>query len=324
MPLIAGAYRAPWWLPGAHAQTILPSRLFASATADYRRERWETPDADFIEVDFARPEPADPAARVLVLFHGLEGSSKSHYARLLMEEAARRGWRGLVAHFRGCGGEDNRLARAYHSGDSDEIDWVLRRIAQRWPLAPLHAVGISLGGNVLAKWAGERGAQAGLLRACVAVSAPLDLAASGASLERGLNVFYAGVFLRTLRVKAIAKIRAHPGIADAGRVARARTLREFDDAFTAPVHGFADFADYWHRASAKPWLRAITVPMLAINARNDPFLPGRHLPLERELSPQVTLEAPGQGGHAGFFAQTPTADPWYVRHRVFDFLSRGQ
>ncbi len=162
---LAGSFRAPWWLPGGHAQTIVPARLLPAPRVAYRRERWETPDDDFVDVDFALPEPASEAAPLLVLFHGLEGNSNSHYARGLMQACRTRRWRGLVVHFRGCSGVPNRQARAYHSGDSQEIDWILRRVAQRWPLARRHAVGISLGGNALAKWTGERGTQAlGLLR----------------------------------------------------------------------------------------------------------------------------------------------------------------
>jgi predicted alpha/beta-fold hydrolase len=324
MPAIEGRYRAPWWLPGPHAQTIVPARVLRLARVPYRRERWETPDGDFLDADWSLPELPDAGSPMLVLFHGLEGDSQSHYARALMGECIRRGWRGLVVHFRGCSGEPNRLPRAYHSGDSDEIDWVLRQVASRWPDAPLHVVGISLGGNALAKWAGERGADAGIVRACVAVSAPFDLEAGGESLARGFNLLYTSVFLQTLRPKALAKIRLFPGIADPGRIRASRNLFDFDDAFTAPVHGFAGARDYWRRASAKPFLQGIQVPMLALNARNDPFQPGMHLPGPGQLSRQVTLEAPDTGGHVGFVHGARSGVRWYMRDRVFDFLERGQ
>lgn len=319
-----GGYRAPWWLPGAHAQTIVPARILPGPRVRYRRERWETPDGDFIDVDFALPEPGEAHAPVLLLFHGLEGGSRSHYARALMSGCARLGWRGMVAHFRGCGGEPNRLARAYHSGDSEEADWILRRVALRWPQAPRYAVGVSLGGNVLAKWAGERGtAAAGIVQACAAVCAPFDLAAGGAALGRGLNRIYAGHFLRTMRPKALAKLRRYPGLADAARVAASRSLFEFDDAFTAPVHGFAGARDYWQRASAKPWLRGIRVPMLALNARNDPFVPQESLPSAADVAACVLLEAPADGGHVGFYRAVRGADRWYLRGRILEFLRRG-
>jgi hypothetical protein len=315
-------HRAPWWLPGGHAQTIVPARVLPLPRVAYRRERWETPDGDFLDVDFCLPEPQDEQADVLVLFHGLEGDSRSHYARLLMNGCAARGWRGMVAHFRGCSGEPNRLARAYHSGDSDEIDWILRRVAQRWPQARRRAVGISLGGNALAKWAGERGTQAAnLVQACAAVSAPLDLEAGGIALGRGFNLLYTRSFLCTLRPKALAKVSRFPGLADAARVAASRTLFDFDDAYTAPVHGFAGALDYWRRASAKPWLAGARVPMLLLNARNDPFVPAHSLPSRRDVSSAVTLEQPAHGGHVGFVAGERAPGRWFLPARVFSYLS---
>lgn len=316
---MSSAYRAPWWLPGGHAQTIVPARLLPLPRVAYRRERWETPDGDFIDVDFVLPEPPREEAPLLVLFHGLEGGSHSHYSRLLMRACRERGWRGLVVHFRGCSGETNRLARAYHSGDSDEIDWVLQRAAGRWPAALRHAVGISMGGNALAKWAGERGpVAASALHAAVAVCAPLDLAAGGEALGHGFNLVYTRSFLRTLRPKAIAKARCFPGLIDARRIAASRTLFDFDDAYTAPVHGFEGVRDYWKRASAKPWLGGVRLPLLVLNARNDPFVPLLSLPGAREVSATVTLEQPGGGGHVGFFGGARGG--WFLPQRIFDFF----
>ncbi len=325
MPLIAGDYRAPRWLPGGHAQTIVPARVLPAPRVRYRRETWDAPDGDFIDVDHALPAPAAPDAPVLLLFHGLEGGSRSHYARAMMRVAADAGWRALVAHFRGCGGRPNRLPRAYHSGDSGEVDWILRRAQVRWPAAPLHAVGVSLGGNALARWLGEQGPAAGILRAAACVSAPFDLAAGGRALERGFNRLYARSFLASLRPKALAMCRRHPGLAaagiDAGRIAASRTLFEFDDAFTAPVHGYAGALDYWRRASALPVLAAVAVPMLALNARNDPFVPASSLPGPERVSGQVLLEQPEGGGHVGFARSLRPGDPGYVPRRVLAFLA---
>ena len=319
MDRTSAACDAPWWLPGGHTQTIVPARWIPTPDIPYRRERWDTPDGDFLDIDHAWDGGADAGAPVLVLFHGLEGDSSSHYARVLMDGCRRRGWRGLVVHFRGCGGEDNRHARAYHSGDSAEIAWVLDRVAGTWPAAPRFAVGISLGGNALAKWCGEQGAAASsTLRACAAISAPFDLAAGGAALEHGFNRVYTRMFLRTLIPKALHKVRRFPGLADAQRIGRCRTLREFDDAFTAPVHGFRGVEDYWHRSSAKPWLRHVAVPLLALNAGNDPFVPSASLPRPTDVAPSVAIDQPAQGGHVGFYAAAP--DPWYLRTRTFAFL----
>ncbi|MEO8717554.1 MAG: alpha/beta fold hydrolase, partial [Burkholderiales bacterium] len=257
-------YRAPWWLPGGHLQTLY-SALAPTPRVVWRRERWDTPDRDFIDLDWA----GGPDGPLLALFHGLEGSSSSRYARTIASQAMARGWRCVVPHFRGCSGAGNRLPRAYHSGDSAEVDWILRR------LRPEYAAGVSLGGNALLKWLGEQGpAAAPLVRRAAAVSAPIDLAASGLALGRGLNrALYARHFLVTLKPKAIAKIARHGLALDAARIARARSLHEYDDLVTAPLHGFRDADDYWARASSGPWLEHIRVPTLVLNARNDPFLP---------------------------------------------------
>lgn len=317
------SYRAPRWLPGAHAQTIVSATLVPLPTVVYRRERWETPDADFVDVDFALPEAASAAAAtpVVVLFHGLEGSSRSHYARAMMRATADRGWRGLVVHFRGCSGEENRLARAYHSGDSDEGDWILRRLHARWPAAPLYAVGISLGGNMLAKWLGEREEDAGIVTAAASVCAPLDLAAGGNALGRGFNMIYTRMFLATLKKKAVAKARRFPGSVRAENIVTARDLYAFDNEFTAPVHGFRGTEDYWTRASGKPWLRAVKVPHLVLNALNDPFVPAHSLPGARDVSRFVHLEQPADGGHVGFTRGWPLGNHGFLPERLLAFFS---
>ena len=294
-------FRAPRWLPGGNLQTIWPA-LFSSAAPQpptYRRERWDTPDGDFIDVDFI--DAADTAAPLLVLFHGLEGSSASHYARAFAHRAAMLGWHYAVPHFRGCSGVLNLAPRAYHSGDHEEIGWVLARLRARHA-APLLAVGISLGGNALLRWAEEAGDGASATAGAVAaVCSPIDLAAGGHAIGRGFNrQVYTRMFLRTMKAKAGAKWQQHPGLFDRERLLAARTLYEFDNVFTAPLHGFRDTEDYWARASAKPHLRRIRIPTLLLNARNDPFVPAHCLPGPREVGRFVTLWQPAQGGHVGF------------------------
>lgn len=264
---------------------------------------------------------APPGAPVLALFHGLEGSSRSPYAAAMMRSASARGWRAVVPHFRGCGGSPNRLPRAYHSGDADEIDWILARLAREAD-GPVHAVGVSLGGNALLKWLGREGQAArGTLRAAVAVCAPLDLTRAGASLRRGFNRVYTRAFLRTLIPKTLEKVRQYPGRFDAERIARARDFDTFDDAYTAPAHGFAGVLDYWTRASSKPDLVHIAVPTLVINPRNDPFLPAEFLPGPADVSPAVQLEQPDSGGHMGFVSGPfPGSLDWLAR-RAFSFLT---
>ncbi len=300
-------YQAPWWLPGGHLQTIAAALAPAPRVA-WRRERWDTPDGDFIDLDWA-----GSSGPLLALFHGLEGGSSSHYARSIAAQALARRWRCVVPHFRGCSGVINRLPRAYHSGDSEELDWILRR------LRPDFAVGVSLGGNVLLKWLGERGSEAAtIVQRAAAASAPLDLAAAGRALDRGVNRrLYTRVFLTTLKAKVFAKMALRRVAIDERRLARARTLHEFDDLFTAPQHGFRDADDYWARASSAPWLEHIRVPTLVLNALNDPFLPRAALQsATRKVSSDVVLEFPESGGHAGF----PARDQWLAR-RVFAFLS---
>ncbi len=300
------AYRAPRWLPGGHAQTISAATWVRRVEVAYWRERWETPDFDFIDLDWV-DNPAhelkldqQDEVPLVVLFHGLEGSSNSHYARSLMHTVNARGWRGVVVHFRGCSGEMNRLPRAYHSGDSAEIDWILRRL-RGTRASPIFAFGVSLGGNALLKWLGEQGhAARGVITRAAAVSAPVDLAAAGDALGRGMNMIYTRNFLATMKTKTLAKMKRYPALCDRRRMQAARTLREFDNIVTAPLHGFRDTDDYWARASSKPLLKNITVPTLLLNARNDPFLPESALPKPNELSPAITAEFPREGGHAGF------------------------
>jgi hypothetical protein len=314
----AAPYAAPWWLPGGNLQTIYASLLASAGDLRYRRERWTAPDGDFIDIDRIAGAARAP---LVVLFHGLEGGSRSHYALALMRTLAGRGWRGAVAHFRGCSGELNRLPRAYHSGDSAEIGWVLRRFQSEALGAPLYAVGVSLGGNALLKWLGEQGGEAcTVVAAAAAISAPLDLMAAGDALGRGFNLLYTRAFLATLRRKSTAKLAQHPGLYDRGAVLRARTLREFDNAVTAPLHGFRDTDDYWTRSSSKPWLSRVRVPTLLINARNDPFLPAHALPSPPEVSAAVQCEFPDEGGHAGFVTGMFPGHIDWPAHRIISFF----
>ncbi|MGK2900101.1 MAG: YheT family hydrolase [Burkholderiaceae bacterium] len=322
-------YRAPRWLIGGHAQTIWPalfSRRFDGPAPRLRRERWATPDGDFIDVDWQMsapeslgtvttpPEGVSPAlgrpggrlddaadAPLLVLFHGLEGSSASHYAQAFAHWARGHGWGFVVPHFRGCSGEINRAPRAYHSGDFEEIGWVLQRIrsAHRGTIA---AAGVSLGGNALLRWAEEAGEGAArTVDAVAALSAPIDLAAGGHAIGTGFNrQVYTRMFLRTMKPKALALLAQHPGLFDRARLLAARTLHEFDNVFTAPLHGFRDADDYWSRGSAKPHLHRIRIPALVLNALNDPFVPAHCLPHQRDVGEFVTLWQPRHGGHVGF------------------------
>jgi predicted alpha/beta-fold hydrolase len=312
----SSSYRAPWWLPGGNLQTLYAVTLGRRVSA-WKRERWETQDGDFIDVDTL---PGRVAAPLIALFHGLEGSSRSHYAGALAAEVLRRGWALAVPHFRGCSGEPNRLPRAYHSGDADEIGWILRRLRARTPEAPLFAAGVSLGGNALLKWLGQDADARDIVTAAAAVSAPVDVTAAGDALGRGFNRVYSLAFLATLKEKAEQKIRQFPGIFDGGAMRRARTLRDFDNVVTAPLHGFRDTDDYWARASSKPVLTRIEVPTLLLNARNDPFLPPSVLPLAHEVSLRVRCEFPRTGGHVAFVSGPFPGNLDWLPRRLADFF----
>jgi len=298
-------YESPWWLPGGHIQTIYAAKVarhFKTVNLAWERQRWPTPDGDFIDVDWLKKEhQSDKNAPLLVLFHGLEGSSNSHYSEAFAMEVKRRGWHFALPHFRGCSGELNLAPRAYHSGDHEEIAWILKQF-RRQHHGPLYAVGISLGGNALMRWAGEQGhAAADVIDGIASVCSPLDLTASGHAIDHGFNKWvYARMFLSSMKPRAMQKLAQFPGLFDPRALLRVKTLHAFDNVFTAPLHGFKDTDDYWRRASAKPGLSNVRVPALVLNARNDPFMPASCLPSSRDVSDWVELWQPLAGGHVGF------------------------
>ena len=299
-------------------QTIwaaLAARRHVGEKPGWRRERWSSPDGDFVDVDHAVHE-VRTGAPLLVLFHGLEGSSSSQYAVAFADMARQRGLAMAVPHFRGCSGELNWAPRAYHSGDFEEIDWILRRFAAEHPQRPLLAVGVSLGGNALLRWAGEMGEVASKTTSAVAaVCSPLDLAAGGQAIGQGFNrLVYTRMFLNTMVPKALEKLQQHPGLFERDALLSARDLYAFDNVFTAPLHGFRDTQDYWSRASAKPLLKSIRVPALALNALNVPFVPAASLPCAKDASSHVSLWQPRDGGHVGFpCAKALTDFPGHVQ-----------
>jgi uncharacterized protein len=314
-------YRAPWWLPSGNAQTIYAAKVarrYAGEKPRWGRERWDTPDGDFVDVDWRTDNVAvSDNAPLLVLFHGLEGSSSSHYAQAFAAEAQTRRWRMAIPHFRGCSGEINRAPRAYHSGDFEEVGWMLQRFRSQHR-GPMYAVGISLGGNALMRWAGEMGqAAAQVVNGVASVCSPIDLTASGNAIDSGFNkAVYARMFLGSMKPRAMQKLQQFPGLFDPEALMAAKTLYAFDDVFTAPLHGFRNTKDYWGRASAKPGLSRVRVPALVLNARNDPFIPAHSLPTQNQVSRHVTLWQPETGGHVGFASGKFPANlkemPWAV------------
>lgn len=290
-------------------QTIwsaLWARRTSGLTPNYRRERWNTPDQDFVDVDWLVTDaPGTSKAThqkpLLVLFHGLEGNSRSHYAEAFAAYADIQGWSYAVPHFRGCSGEINLAPRAYHSGDFQEIDWILTEFKRRHD-GPVVALGVSLGGNALMKWAQEMGDMAvRTVSAVASICSPLDLTASGHAIGRGFNrQVYTRMFLRSMKPKALRKLDQHPGLFDRAQLLRAEDLYQFDQVFTAPLHGFKSADQYWREASAKPRLDHIRIPALVVNALNDPFVPATSLPQKSEVGAHVQLWQPTHGGHVGF------------------------
>jgi len=318
-------YRAAWWVPGAHLRTLWGKMIRLRHHVDTRRERWDTPDGDFLNIDRLDARAGQPR---LVILHGLEGSSNSHYARGLLAAARSRGWAADVLLFRSCGGEPNRLLRSYHSGETGDLDFALRKLIAAQPNQSIVLTGVSLGGNVLLKWLGEQGGCAPpQIVGAVAVSVPFDLARGSMHLQRGFSRLYESYFLRSLRKKALAKAARFPGRLDPVAIARSSTLWDFDDAVTAPIHGFRDARDYYEQSSSIRWLEHVRVPTLLLNAVDDPFLPASVLDEVRTIArtnPALHIEFVDKGGHVGFISGVAPWRPlYYAEARAIEFLDRA-
>jgi len=310
--------RAAWWLPGPHLPTIFGKVFRRVPQPPTTRERWRTPDGDLLSVERLRGRPDAPR---LVLFHGLEGGLHSTYVRGLLNQAYQRGWWADLVLWRTCDGETvNAVRRSYHSGASDDADLALTHIVSSDPDRPVLLHGVSLGGNVLLKWLGERGdAVPASVRAAVAVSVPFDLAAASARIDRGLSKVYGRFFLKTLKAKTAAKLSRFPDVIDPAVLAGIRTLWDFDELVTGPVHGFGGAAEYYARSSSINFLSRIRVNTLLLNARNDPFLPPSTLDRVTSITrgnPNVTCCFPPSGGHVGFIAGRNPGDADYWMERV--------
>lgn len=309
-------FEPAWWCRNTHLQTIVPNRLLPRPAVRFRRERVDLPDGDFVDIDWT----VSNHGPIVLLLHGLQGSSRSHYAVRLARAFETNGWRAAVVHFRGCSGEPNRLPRSYHSGETADIAHVARLLQQREPSTPLAAVGVSLGGNVLLKWLGETGATSPLV-AGVAISVPFLLARAADRLETGFARLYQWELLYSL-TQALQEKRRHVALPQAmtsGR--RFKCLRHFDDVVTAPLHGFRDSAHYYAECSSRQYLRGIRVPALLIQARDDPFMTPDVIPQPHELPPSVTLELHARGGHVGFLGgRWPWRPRYFLEERVPAFL----
>jgi uncharacterized protein len=311
---VTGSFEPAWWCRNAHLQTIFPNRLRPRPRISFRRERIDLPDGDFLDIDWT-PRRSGP---VVLLLHGLQGSSRSHYAAGLARAIDRAGWRAAVMHFRGCSGEPNRLARSYHSGETGDIAYVALHLRAREPRVPFAAVGVSLGGNALLKWLGEVGANAPIV-AAVGISVPFLLHRAVDRIETGFARLYQWDLLSSL-VGALEDKRRRVALPIAP-VTRFKRLRDFDDRVTAPLHGFRDSAHYYQTCSSRQYLPHIRVPTLLIHAHDDPFMTPDVVPEPHELAPSVALEAYPHGGHVGFVGgRWPWRARYYLEERVPEFL----
>ncbi|TAG05376.1 MAG: alpha/beta fold hydrolase [Betaproteobacteria bacterium] len=322
MPRIVSTYQRPWWLPSGHLQSVY-AQFLRRPQVDYRRERYELDDGDFIDLDWAGA--ADSAQPLIVFFHGLEGSSDSQYCRHTMVAANARGWSGMVAHFRGCSGEPNRLPRSYHSGDSAHCDTVLREMRARFPTRTIYAVGVSLGGNALTKWCGEQGdAAKAIIAAAASVSNPLDLGISAEAILHPKNWIFNRYFMNAMGASYTRRMQTHPHLREKGFLATPKSFPQFDEHYTAPTHGYTSAWDYYHRASSRGFIAKIRVPFLLLNAMNDPFVPASLFPNDAEMPDNVTLEQPKDGGHVGFVtAGFPGKLDWLAKRLTAFFSAAG-
>lgn len=316
MPYVPAA-----WLPGPHWQTVGARWTRAGGGVRLRRERVTTPDGDFIDLDWT--ERGDGAAPLVVLLHGLEGSARSGYALEAYRQLAARGVGAVGFNFRSCSGELNRGRRLYHSGETDDLRFLVGLLRARRPDAPLGALGFSLGGNVLLKYLAEAGAAENTpIAAAAAVSVPYDLARGAAYTERGVARLYVHRLLRSLRRKVRARVADLGDRLDVPAALAARTFRAFDDAATAPLHGFRDADDYYARSSSGPRLGEVRVPTLLIHAADDPFLPPEALP-RGQVAGNPALEAcfTATGGHVGFVMGPPWRRRYWAEERAAAFLA---
>ena len=316
-------YSPAWWIPGGHLQTLWGKLFRRQSPVPTVLERWDTPDGDFIDVHRLSAEPGAP--RLLIL-HGLEGTVRSHYAQGLLNEAGRRGWSADLLIFRSCGSELNRTRRFYHSGETTDAAFALERIVSESDASPMGVVGVSLGGNVLLKLLGERGTDLpSQLKAAAAISVPFDLARSCRRINRGFSRFYQRFFLNSLKEKARAKAQRFPDIAPPDKISGLRTLEDFDDLITGPLHGFKDAQDYYRRSSSLSFLANIRIETLLLSAADDPMLPREVLDEVREVARKnryLHTEFVTSGGHAGFIAGSRPWRPfYYAEYRVGEFFT---
>ena len=326
MPELSSKFKPAWWLPGPHLPTIWGKMVRRRPPVHDRLERIATPDGD--HVTLVRMGTITKGTPHLFILHGLEGKITAKYAHGMLAEARKLGWSGDMLMFRTCDGEINHARRFYHSGETTDLDFVIRRLLAEHPHVELMVCGVSLGGNVLLKWLGEQGASVpSQIRRAAAASVPFDLEAGARLMESGFARVYVRHFLSTLVEKTSRKLELFPDLCDIEQLRRARTFFEFDDLLTGPVHGFSGAHDYYARSSSIHFLEKVAIPTLLISAWNDPFLPQSVLTEVRKIATRnfrLHIEFPLTGGHVGWVAGQPWSQRYYMEERVVDWFRTGK
>lgn len=317
-------FKPAWWLRNSHLQTIWPAIVRRKINIELQRERLELPDGDFIDLDWMNRDKDTSTPLVLVL-PGLEGSIDSHYARSMLQIFSSQGWRGVFMHYRGLSGQPNRLSKDYHSGDTDDLGYLVRFLLERQPNTPLAAIGFSLGGNLLLKWLGETSWQ-NPLKAAIAVSVPFELHKAAKRIQQGFSKFYQWYFIRILRTRLSKKFQNTKTPFEQSifeSIFNVSTIMEFDDKVTAPLHGFSGVDEYYTVASSRQYLSRIRVPTLILHSKDDPFMSEDVIPDAKELGPQVQLEISDTGGHVGFVGgRFPWSPKYWIEERAPLFFKK--
>jgi len=311
-------FKPAWWLPNSHLQTMWPV-LCRGHIKNIRliRERLELPDGDFIDLDWCEKDKTGP---IVLILHGFEGSIESHYAKGMLQAINNFGWRGLFMHFRGCSGEPNRLPRGYHSGETKDVDFVVKTILKRDNNAVMAAIGYSLGGNVLLKWLGET-SKDNPLKAATAISVPFDLHKAAQRIDHGFSRFYQWYLVRCARDRLLQKFKQVTAPFDVSILSHVDGIRDLDNKYTVPIHGLPSVDEYYTLASSRRYLHSISVPTLLVQAKDDPFMTEEVIPDQSELSPSITLEVTDTGGHVGFVSGAfPWSPHYWLEERIPEFL----
>lgn len=311
-------FKPAWWLPNSHLQTIWPTFCRGDIkNLPIERERMELPDGDFIDLDWVGKQKAGP---LVLILHGFEGSIESHYAKGMLQAFAQQGWRGVFMHFRGCSGEPNRLPRGYHSGETLDVAYVVEVICKREPGIRIAAIGYSLGGNILLKWLGETN-QHNPLKAAIAVSVPFELHKAADRIQQGFSRIYQWYLLRCVRERLLQKFQQVAVPIDTSGLSTVQNIRDFDNQYTVPLHGFSSVDEYYTTSSSRQYLRSIRIPTLLVHSKDDPFMTEDVIPSSEELSAYVKLEITESGGHVGFVAgNVPWRPHYWLEERAPEFF----